>query len=182
MKLIELKNDQLKQENLRLKAENKQFYGEQSILIKELDEQYHTGGSLTQEELHRQLATLKQEIVRLMIANQALNKQHAHSLEKIKQMRAAHQEMGGSTHDQLAIKQSLESELEREKRVRIEAENDRQEYKQQLILIKEKGQQLVESLKTQNEQNEFEIKRIREENAELANQVNKIKQINSLFY
>jgi hypothetical protein len=178
MKQIELKNDSLKQENLRVKAENKQFYGEQSILMKELDQQYNSGGNLTQEELHRQVSTLRQELVRLMISNQALNKQHLQSLDKIKQLqRVANEiERNSNSQDQMAIRLSLESELEREKKVRMEAEADRQEFKQQLIVIKEKGQQLVESLKAQIEQNEFEIKRFREENQELANQVQSLKQ------
>ncbi len=177
MKQIELKNDSLKQENLRVKAENKQFYGEQSILLKELDQQYSSGSSVTQEELHRQVVTLKQELVRLVLSNQALNKQHLQSLDKIKQLQRVHSDMerNSNSQDQMAIRLSLESELEREKKVRMEAEADKQEYKQQLISIKEKGQHLVESLKAQNEQNEFEIKRQREENQELANQVQSLK-------
>lgn len=44
-----------------------------------------------------------------------------------------------------------------------------------MILIKEKGQTLVESLKQKNEQNEFEIRRMREENGELQNQIQSLK-------
>lgn len=60
-------------------------------------------------------------------------------------------------------------------KVRIEAETEKQEYKQQLLLIKERGQTLIESLKQRNEQSEFEIRRMKEENAELANQISSLK-------
>jgi RUN and FYVE domain-containing protein 1 len=60
-------------------------------------------------------------------------------------------------------------------KVRIEAEADKQELKQQLLTIKEKGQALVESLKQRNEQSEFEIRRLKEETAELQNQIQSLK-------
>lgn len=175
MKQVELKNEQLSVENLKLKAENKQFYGDQKMCIKELDEEYQSNGSL--DEVKRNFTTLKQEMAKFVITNQALNKQLTHANETIRHLQKVntdYQRMN-NIEDHMVITQSLESELERERKVRVEAENDKQDYKNQLLLIKEKGQALVESLKQKNEKNEFEIKKMKEENQELANQIQSLK-------
>lgn len=175
LKTSELKNEQYKQENLKLKAENKQFYGDQSILTKELDEQYIPVNNL--DEAIKQIQSQRQEIVKLILANQALNKQHSLSLETVKNLQKINMQYqrANNLQDQMVITQSLESELERERKVRIEAEQEKNEYKNQLKLIKEKGQAIVESLKQSNHQSEFEVKKLKEENQELANQIQSLK-------
>lgn len=172
---LEHKNEQLKLESLKLKAENKQFYGEQAAIARELDEQYQISGNL--EEMARQMTKLRSEMVKLVLGNQALSKQLALSTETVKHLQKvnADYQRSNNSQDHLVITQSLESELERERKVRIEAESEKLEYKQQLLLIKEKGQTLVETLKQRNEQSEFEIKRLREDNAELQNQIQSLK-------
>jgi len=174
-KQLEHKNEQLKVDSLRLKAENKQFYGEQTMLMREIEEQYQASTNV--DDLQRSLGKLRQEMVKLMLGNQALNKQLAISTETVKHLQKVNLEYqrSNSNQDHLVITQSLESELERERKVRIEAETEKQEYKQQLLLIKERGQTLIESLKQRNEQSEFEIRRMKEENAELANQISSLK-------
>lgn len=57
----------------------------------------------------------------------------------------------------------------------MEAESEKQDLKQQLLMIKEKGQILVDSLKQRNEQNDFEIRRLKEDNSELQNQIQSLK-------
>lgn len=69
----------------------------------------------------------------------------------------------------------MESELERERKVRFEAESEKQEAVNQLKMVKEKGQAIVESLKQRNEQNEFEMRKMREDNQELGNQIQSLK-------
>lgn len=172
---LEHKNEQLKLESLKLKAENKQFYGEQAAIARDLDEQYQISGNL--EEMARQMAKLRSEMVKLVLGNQALSKQLALSTETVKHLQKvnADYQRSNNSQDHLVITQSLESELERERKVRVEAESEKLEYKQQLLLIKEKGQTLVETLKQRNEQSEFEIKRVREDNAELQNQIQSLK-------
>lgn len=172
---LEHKGEQLKLESLKLKAENKQFYGEQAMIMRELEEQYQTSGSL--EEMARAMTRLRGEMVKLVLGNQALNKQLTLSTETVKHLQKVNADYQRSTtnQDHLVITQSLESELERERKVRIEAETEKQEFKQQLLLIKEKGQNLVETLKQRNEQSEFEIRRQKEEIAELQNQIQSLK-------
>jgi len=80
-----------------------------------------------------------------------------------------------NTQDQLAITQSLESELERERKVRIEIETDKQELLDQLKSIKEKSQAQIESLKLRIEQNEQELRKRKDENQELVNQIQSLK-------
>ena len=128
----EAKNEAYKSENLRLKAENKQFYGEQTMVAKEFEEQYHSAGTL--DEAHIQLAGLRAELVKLVIANQALNRQHMVSLETVKHLQKTNNQYQRSNNmqDQQVIIQSLESELERERKVRIEAESDLRENKNQV--------------------------------------------------
>lgn len=115
IKKVEFKNEQYKQENLKLKAENKQFYGDQTILVKEIDEQYQTCSSI--DEAQRQNVTLKQELVKLILAHQALNKQLSLSSETIKHLQKVNlqYQQSNNVQDHLVIAQSLESELEREK-------------------------------------------------------------------
>jgi hypothetical protein len=73
-------------------------------------------------------------MVKLVIANQALNRQHCLSLETIKHLQKTNiqYQRTNNAQDQMVIIQSLESELERERKVRIEAENDLREMKQQV--------------------------------------------------
>ena len=75
----------------------------------------------------------------------------------------------------MVITQSLESELQRERKVRIETETDKQELVNQLKVVKEKSQALIESLKQRNDQNEFEQRKQKEENQELVNQIQSLK-------
>lgn len=170
-KQIQLKNDHIKQENYRLKVENKQFYGEQSILEKEIDEQFLT--CLTLDEAQRQNSTLKQKLAKLLQVNQTLHKQHALSLENIKNLQKINKQYqnSNSTQENLVIVQSLQSELDREKRVRESAEKEIEDLRNQLISIKDKGQNLVESLKQRCEQYDNEIKQLKKENQELQNQI-----------
>ncbi|CAF0966627.1 unnamed protein product [Brachionus calyciflorus] len=170
-KQIQNNNELYKKENYRLKVENKQFYGEKSILVKEIDEQYQQSSTL--EEAQRQNINLRNELVKLILANQALQKQHALSLENIKNLQKINLQYQHSNNAQenLVIAQSLESELDRERKVREESEKEIQELRTQLLIIKEKGQSLVETLKTRNENNEFEIRKLKEENQELQNQI-----------
>jgi Rab GTPase-binding effector protein 1 len=176
LKSLESKNNQYVKENMRLKAENIQFYGEQTRLYKELDEQFFPASSL--DEANNQSKHLRTEIVKLLIANQAVNKQLSIANEKIKHLKQTninYQESNSSVQDQLVITQSLESELERERKVRIEVENEKQEALLQLKMVKEKGQSLVDSLRQRNDQNEFEIRKLRDENQELNNQIQSLK-------
>ena len=131
----ELKNETYKSENLRLKSENKQFYGEQVIIGKDLEEQYHP--MLSVDEANRQTALLRTELCRLKIANQMLNRQHSHSLETVRHLQKTNIQFQQSNNmqDQLVIIQSLESELERERKVRIEAESDLRDSKNQVKYI-----------------------------------------------
>lgn len=170
-KQIQLKNDYLKQENYRLKVENKQFYGEQTILEKEIDEQFQTCSTL--DEAQRQNLILKQKLAKLLQVNQTLQKQHALSLENIKNLQKINYQYqnSNSTQENLVIAQSLQSELDRERRVRESAEKETEELKSQLISIKEKGQNLVESLKQRCEQYEHEIRQLKKDNQELQNQI-----------
>ena len=187
--------EQFRQENLKLKAENKQLYGEKTILYKELDEQFQQPQSL--EDALRIISNYRNEVVKLVIANQTLNRQHLASLDSIKQLqnkyfvlRKQYQENIGSAgasgatasavdeeamNDQFVIKQSLESELERERKVRQEVETNERDLKIQLKTVKEKGQSIIDSLKQRIEQYEFEIKKAKEDNSELANQIQSLK-------
>lgn len=115
---LEHKNEQLKLESLKLKAENKQFYGEQAMIMRELDDQYKATGNV--EEMAHMLAKLRQEMVKLVLSNQALNKQLALSTETVKHLQKvnADYQRSNSSQDHLVITQSLESELERERKVR----------------------------------------------------------------
>jgi hypothetical protein len=117
-KQLEYKNEQLKLESLKLKAENKQFYGEQTMLVKEFEEQYQTSSNL--DEMHRMLARLRQEMVKLVLGNQALNKQLSLSTETVKHLQRvnADYQRSNNSQDHMVITQSLESELERERKVK----------------------------------------------------------------
>ena len=75
----------------------------------------------------------------------------------------------------MAITQSLESELERERKVRIETESDKQELLAQLKSIKEKSYAQIEALNQRIEQNEQELRKSKEENQELVNQIQSLK-------
>ena len=118
-KQLEHKNEQLKVDSLRLKAENKQFYGEQTMLMREIEEQYQASTNV--DDLQRSLGKLRQEMVKLMLGNQALNKQLAISTETVKHLQKVNLEYqrSNSNQDHLVITQSLESELERERKVHI---------------------------------------------------------------
>ena len=82
---VESRNEHLKAENLKFKVENKQLYGEQTILGKELDEQYSSAPSSI-EEASRQMNNLKSDMIKLILSNQALNKQLGMSNESIKHL------------------------------------------------------------------------------------------------
>jgi len=75
----------------------------------------------------------------------------------------------------MVIIQSLESELERERKVRIVIETDKQEILNQLKIVKEKSQQIIASLKHLNEQNEIDLKKQRDLNNELSSQIKTLK-------
>lgn len=175
----ELKNESYKSESLRLKAENKQFYGEQTILTRDFEEQYRPQHSL--EESNRQLTNIRADMVKLVVANQALNRQHQLSLETIKHLQKTNLQYQksassmGNSPDQMVLFQSLESELERERKVRIETENESHEHKNQIKVIKEKSQTLIDSLRQKNEHFEFEQRKLKEENVELTNQIQSLK-------
>ena len=175
MHQIETKIEKYKSENLRLKAENKQFYGEQTILSKELDQTYQKPSNL--EEAFKQLESLRAEMVKLVIANQALNKQCNLSTESIRHLKDLNlkYQRSNNLQDQIVITQSLESELERERKVRLEAEQEKSDAMNQLKLVKDRGQTIVEQLKHRNELSELEIKKLKEENQELLNQISSLK-------
>ena len=78
----EIRLKQYENENLKLKAENKQFYGEQTILTKELDEQYQMPSGM--DEAIKQINILKSDKIKLILANQVTNKQLAISSENLK--------------------------------------------------------------------------------------------------
>jgi hypothetical protein len=71
----------------------------------------------------------------------------------------------------MVIIQSLESELERERKVRTIIETDKQELINQLKSVKERSQQIITSLKHLTEQNDSELKKQRDLNSELASQI-----------
>ena len=171
----EMKNENYKSELLRLKAENKQFYGDQTLLTKEFDERYQQAQSL--DEANRQLAHLRSEMVKLILANQNLNRQHNLSLETIKHLQKVNQQFQRSNNaqDQVVIMQSLESELKREQKVRIEAETDLIEAKNQTKTVRDKSQALIDALKHRTEQYEFEFKKLKDENQEFQNQIQSLK-------
>jgi hypothetical protein len=145
--LNEIRLKQFESENLKLKAENKQFYGELTILTKELDEQYQMPTGM--EEAIRQINILKSDKIKLILANQAFNKKLAVSDENVKHLQKVNLDYQRSNNmqDQMVITQSLESELERERKVRLEIEGEKQDAVSQLKMVKEKGQAIVESLK-----------------------------------
>jgi Rab GTPase-binding effector protein 1 len=159
---VEAKNESLKSENVKLKAENKQFYGEFSIVSKELDEQYELS-SLDTARSH--VNSLKANMAKLILSNQVLNKQLCLSSENIKYLQKINlqnrqkQSHSSTDSDQAVIVQSLESELERERKVRIVIETDKHEVLNQLKSVKEKSQTLISSLRQKNEQLESDLKR-----------------------
>lgn len=173
----EHRNEIFKNENLKLKVEIKQFQGEQTMLLKDFDDQYHSVQSI--DEAQRQINSLRTEIVRLYQANQALHRQHNISLESIKHLQKSNMQYqrnsSGGDGDHMVMIQSLESELERERKVRVETENDLKDLKQQLKQVKEKSQTIVESLRQKHEQNEFEMRKLKEDNSELKNQIQSLK-------
>ena len=171
----EHKNESYKSEILRLKAENKQLYGEQTILMKDFDERYQPAQNL--DEANRQLAHIRSEMVKQILANQNLNRQHNLSLETVKHLQKINQQYqrSNNVHDQVAIMQSLESELKREQKVRVEVEADLVETRNQLKSVRDKSQNIIDSLKQRNEQMEFEVKKIKEENMEFMNQIQSLK-------
>ena len=131
----ELKNEAYKSESLRLKAENKQFYGEQTILTKDFEEQYRPVTNL--DEANRQLVNIRSDLIKLVVANQALNRQQQLSLETIKHLQKTNVQyqraQGDNVHpDQMVLLQSLESELQRERKVRVEAEGEVRDNKSQV--------------------------------------------------
>ena len=186
---LEIVNEHVRQENLRLKADNKQLHGEKTILFKELDEQFQP--PQTFDDAVRIISNYRNEVVKLLIANQALNRQHMSSLDtithlqnKYQTLKKRYQEAAGANavnnddellSDQLVIKQSLESELERERKVREEIESSERELKTQLKSVKEKGKTVIDSLKQKLEQTEAELKKSREDSAELQNQIQSLK-------
>lgn len=116
-------------------------------------------------------------MVKLVIANQALNRQHLLSLETIKHLQKtqSHYQRLENNSDQMVLLQSLESELERERKVRIETEGDLQDTKCKIKQVKEKSQTLIDSLRQRNEHFEFEQRKQKEESSELANQIQSLK-------
>jgi len=75
----------------------------------------------------------------------------------------------------MVIIQSLESELDRERKVRIVIETDKQELINQLKSVKERSQQIITSLKHLNVQNDAELKKQRDSNSELASEIQALK-------
>lgn len=135
MQRAELRNEAFKGESLRLKAENKQFYGEQTILTKDFEDQYRPVTNL--DEANRQMVNIRGDMIKLVVANQALNRQHQLSLETIKHLQKTnmqYQRAGSESAnpDQMVLLQSLESELERERKVRVEAEGEARDNKSQV--------------------------------------------------
>ena len=80
-----------------------------------------------------------------------------------------------NNQDHMVIIQSLESELERERKVRIVIETDKQELINQLKSVKERSQQIITSLKHLNEQNDAELKKQRDSNSELTSEIQALK-------
>ena len=102
----EIRLKQYENENLKLKAENKQFYGEQTILTKELDEQYQMPSGM--DEAIKQINILKSDKIKLILANQVTNKQLAISSENLKHLQKANLDYQRSNNmqDQMVITQS----------------------------------------------------------------------------
>jgi Rab GTPase-binding effector protein 1 len=125
----------------------------------------------------RQIGSLKADMVKAIMVNQSLNKQLNVSTENIKHLTKINTQYQSSTnsHDQRAITQSLESELERERKVRIETEADKEEVLGQLKTVKEKSNALIDSLKQRQDQLEFETRKEKEQSQELANQIAALK-------
>lgn len=170
----EYRNEIFKNENLKLKVENKQFQGEQQMLLKEFDEQYHVPQNL--DDAHRQLAHVRGELVRLYQVSQSLQRKYDQTSETLKQLQKSNYLQRNNQNDEhLVMMQSLESELERERKVRVETENDLKECKLQLKTIKDKSQQIVESFRHKSEVNETEIRKLKEDNLELNNQIQSLK-------
>ena len=80
---VDIKNDQLKEENAKLNMANKQLFDEKIVLRKDLDEMY-TSAPTSLEEATQQLEKLKSSAVDVMLANQVLNRQLSLSSENIK--------------------------------------------------------------------------------------------------
>ena len=136
---VETRNEQLRLESTKLKSENKQLHGEQAILVSELNEQYRTPTNM--DDALAQILTFKNEIIKLITANQAFNKQLSLSTEMINHLQKVNlrnQKMNTNIEEQYVIRQSLESELEREKRVRALLEYEKNEAVNKLKLFKEK--------------------------------------------
>ena len=102
----EIRLKQFENESLKLKAENKQFYGEQTILTKELDEQYQMPSGM--DEAIKQINVLKSDKIKLILANQVTNKQLAISSENLKHLQKANLDYQRSNNmqDQMVITQS----------------------------------------------------------------------------
>ena len=102
----EIRLKQYENETLKLKAENKQFYGEQTILTKELDEQYQMPSGM--DEAIKQINILKSDKIKLILANQVTNKQLAISSENLKHLQKANLDYQRSNNmqDQMVITQS----------------------------------------------------------------------------
>ena len=136
---VETRNEQLRLESTKLKSENKQLHGEQAILVSELNEQYRTPTNM--DDALAQILTFKNENIKLITANQAFNKQLSLSTEMINHLQKVNlrnQKMNTNIEEQYVIRQSLESELEREKRVRALLEYEKNEAVNKLKLFKEK--------------------------------------------
>jgi hypothetical protein len=116
---LEARAEQYKNENLRLKAENKQFYGEQSIMSKDFEDKYKQ--TSTVEEANRQMAAMKADLIKLAWSQQSLTRQNSLAMENIKHLQKinAQYQSANTTQDQVVIVQSLESELERERKVAL---------------------------------------------------------------
>jgi chromosome segregation ATPase len=159
-------------ENLKLKSENKQFYGEKLIM----DAREH---EIPQnlEDAQKLIKKYREENISITIGNQSLAKRLESANETIKQLQNANYQMqnANSLQDQLVITQSLESELERERKVRATVENENKMMRSQIKALKEKSQNLIDNLRRRNEQNEADIEKLKSDNAELANQIQSLK-------
>jgi hypothetical protein len=123
--------------------------------------------------MKRLLLKYREELINLSVANSALMKRNDSSTEAIKELKKVNYQIRSATNieDHLAISQSLESELERERKVRNEIEAELKSSKLQYKVSKEKHQSIVDSLRKRNEQNDCDIEKLKTENLELTNQI-----------
>jgi hypothetical protein len=109
------------------------------------------------------------ELINLLVANSALIKRNDSSTEAIKELKKVNYQIRSATNieDHLAISQSLESELERERNVLNEIKAELKSSKLQKKISKEKHQSIVDSLRKRNEKNDCDIEKLKTENLEL---------------